>query len=244
MFGFDREVDKGVRIGAAGGYDHTSLSTFNGINANGETNSMRFAIYGSKAFEHNITLDAQIGYALHMIDGDRFESNTGTTATNFHHANEVSTGFQVSKKFNVSGFTFKPKAGINYAHVDEDGYIETGAGLFNATIASKSINSLRLSTGFGISHHMKPRDGFAFTPEVHIKYSYEALDSSSATSGSQRGIGFVSTGVEPSHHILTTGIGFSANLDDNLSAFGNYDVNLPTGNSFEQTFTLGMRISF
>ncbi|MBY0428788.1 MAG: autotransporter outer membrane beta-barrel domain-containing protein, partial [Alphaproteobacteria bacterium] len=234
----------GMRVGAAGGYDHTAVSTFNGVNANSQTNTMRFALYGSQQFEDAVTLDMQVGYARHMMDGDRFETNNGATARNSHLANEVSSGFQVSKTFDVHGFRVKPKLGMNYAHVEEDGYTETDAGLFNATIASKSINSLRLSTGIGVSKRMTGLNGLAFTPEARIKYSYEAWDSSVATTGSQRGIGFSSNGLAPSRHILSVGTGFSANLDDAWSAFGNYDVDMPTGNSFEQTFTAGLRMNF
>ncbi|MDX1923008.1 MAG: autotransporter outer membrane beta-barrel domain-containing protein [Alphaproteobacteria bacterium] len=243
MFGVDREVEKGLRIGAAGGYEHTSITATNSASTGGESNTGRFGLYGSKELDDNISVHARLGYALHMIDTERLETNNGLIGRSSHDGHEFSSGLQLSKKINMHGYTFTPKAGLSYVLLAEDGYTETGAGIFNATVSDKDTHSLRLITGLTVARPTTIRE-WDVTPEARIKYSYETLDAISATTGTVLGTGFSSKGVTPSSHMLAIGFGTSVKLDETVDAFGSYDVNLPTGNTFEQTFALGVKMKF
>lgn len=244
MFGMDRAVAKGLRIGAAGGYDYTHFTAANAANTDGESNTIRFALYGGKVMENGMEADAQIGYALHKISANRFEPNNSLIAKSEHDAHEISTGFQLSKPLDVNGVAVRPKAGLGFVHLAEDGYSETGAGAFNANINAQDTDSLRLYTGFSVSRAFTTDTGMVVVPETHAQYAYETLDTNNATSGSLLGTTFTSNGVKPSRSMLSVGFGASARLSNTLDAFGGYEVNLPTGNTFKQTFSAGVKFRF
>lgn len=243
MFGVDKAIEKSLKFGVAGGYEHTGITGFSANKSNAEDNAVRLSIYGSKAFEGKTSLDMQAGYALHMVDGERYDTISKATARSSHVADELSFAAQAVKKVDVEGFILAPRAGFSFIHLIEDGFVEKDAGFSNMTVDSKVADSLRFYTGAGISKAMNI-NALSITPEAHIKYSYEVIDPRVATSGTV-GLSTVTVnGVQPSRHILSLGTGFSERLDDTLDAFGNYDVNLPTGNSVEQMFALGLRYRF
>lgn len=244
MFGADRALSKDVLLGAAGGYEHTTFTTHSGVANDGHTNTVRFALYGRKTLDNAIALDAQAGYALHMIESERFVAAAAATATGEHDAHEFSAGAQASKALNAGRFTITPRAGLNFVHVMEDDYTETGAGTSNLTVAEKDTSSLRLFTGLSASTPFMVREGFHFTPEARVKYSYEAIDDSRNAQVTMTGTGFTIQGLRPTRHTLSLGTGFTTKIVDELEAFGSYDVNLRTGNSFDQTFAAGMTFRF
>jgi fibronectin-binding autotransporter adhesin len=58
------------------------------------------------------------------------------------------------------------------------------------------------------------------------------------------GTNFVARGVKPSRDMLTAGLGVTMRAQENLLLYANYDVNLPTGNTSNQTVSAGLRIRF
>lgn len=244
MFGADRALSKDMLLGAAGGYEHTTFTTHSGVANDGTTNTVRFALYGRKTLDNAIALDAQAGYALHMIESERFVAAAAATATGEHDAHEFSVGAQASKMLNAGRFTITPRAGLNFVHLMEDDYTETGAGTSNLSVSEKDTSSLRLFTGLSASTPFMVREGFHFTPEARIKYSYEAIDDSRNANVTMTGTGFTVQGLRPTRHTLSLGTGFTTKIVDELEAFGSYDVNLRTGNSFDQTFAAGMKYRF
>lgn len=243
MFGADREVERGLRIGAAGGYEHTSLDATNSTSTGSENNTVRFALYGSKEFDDDIAVHGRVGYALHMMETTRLETNNGLVAGSEHDGHEFSSGVQADKKIKAQNYVLTPKAGLSYVYLAEDAYTETGAGVFNAVVSDKDTHSLRVFTGLSAARTIKTHD-MLVTPEARVKYSYETLDTIATARGTVLGSAFSSKGVEPSRHMLSVGFGTAVKIDETLDAFGSYDATLPTGNVFEQTFAAGLKVKF
>ncbi|MDX1922849.1 MAG: autotransporter domain-containing protein [Alphaproteobacteria bacterium] len=244
MFGADKAISKTLRIGAAGGYEHTDVDGFTVTKSEGAADTMRVALYGRQMVFDEIALDGQAGYALHMFDNQRFVGITGTDATSNHHGHEFSGAFQGSKDFRAAGFKLTPRAGLHFTHLYEDAFSESGAGAFNATFAEHDTDSLQLFTSFTAVAPTKDIEGYFVTPEAHIKYSYEALDASRKANGTARGVAFSASGVAAAKNTLSLGTSASVKLDDIVDGFISYDVRLPVSTMFDQTFALGVKIKF
>lgn len=244
LFGVDQAISKTLRIGAAGGYEHTDVDGFTATKSNGAADTMRFALYGRQMVFDDIALDGQAGYALHMFDNERFVAATGTDATSDHDGHEFSGTLQGSKNFHASGFKLTPRAGVHYTHLYEEDFSETGAGAFNATFAEHDTDSVQLFTGFTAVAPTQDVEGYRVTPEAHIKYSYEVLDTSRKANGTVGAATFSATGISAAKNTLSLGTSARVKLDDIVDGFVSYDVNLPTSTNFDQTFALGVKVRF
>ncbi len=242
MFGMDREVEKDLRIGAAGGYEHTGITGYTATRSNGEANTVRFALYGSKGW-NDITLDGQMGYAHHDIENAR-TITPALTANSNHVAHEISAGMQVSKRLKLNGFGITPRVGANYAYVYEDAFSETNAGISNISVAARANNLLRLYTGLNFTAPTRKIGEYAFTPNARVKYSYDVFNASNNTQATIIGTAASLQGVSAARHALAVGVGFDLKLNETFSAFGSYDMTTPIGNRFDQTFVAGLRFSF
>lgn len=58
------------------------------------------------------------------------------------------------------------------------------------------------------------------------------------------GSNFNLNGVSSGAHHLSFGTGLNVRVDDDLEAFGQYDVTVPVDNVFEQSFSAGMKLKF
>ncbi|MDX1923082.1 MAG: autotransporter domain-containing protein [Alphaproteobacteria bacterium] len=242
MFGVDRKIEKGLRFGAAGGYEHTGLTGYAATRSEGEANTVRFALYGSKVWD-DIALDGQMGYAHHDIDNARYIA-PAIAANSNHAAHELSTGLHVSKRMKLNGFGITPRVGANYAYVYEDAFSESGAGISNISVASRANNLLRLYTGLNFTAPAKKIGEYAFIPNARVKYSYDVFDASNNTQATIIGVAASLQGVSAARHTLTLGMGFDVTLDETFSAFATYDVGAPIGNRFDQTFAAGLKFTF
>lgn len=242
MFGMDREIGKDLRFGAAGGYEHTGITGYSATRSDGEANTVRFALYGSKAWD-DMSFDGQVGYAHHDIDNDRYISPT-LTASSSHVAHEISAGAQLSKRLKFNGFGITPRVGGNYAYVFEDAFSETNAGISNISVAARANNLLRLYAGLNFTAPTKKIGEYAFTPNARIKYSYDVFNASNNTQATIIGTATSLQGVSSARHALAFGVGFDVKLDETFTAFGSYDMTAPIDNRFDQTFVAGLRFSF
>jgi outer membrane autotransporter protein len=244
MFGADKEIDAGMIFGAAGGYEHTGSTLYNASNVGSELNTLRFALYGGKKWDDGYALNLHAGYALHLIETERFDTTANATARGSHDGHELSTGLQASQKMELEGFDITPKLGMNYTYLYEDAFTETGAAAQNLSAQDKETNSLRLFTEMSVARPVHNLSGLSFTPEARVRYSYETLDALTSTSATYNGANVNLSGVRPSRSLLTFGTGITAKLDEALEGFANYDMTAPIGNVFIHSFEAGVKMKF
>ena len=201
------------------------------------------AVYGGKQVA-GFNLNAQAGYAFHINESERFVPANSLTAIGDFTAHEFSTGLQASRKIAVGEFNVMPQMGLSYLHLSEDGFTETGAGTLNVSVSEKDTHSMRLFTGTTISQKFVSAAGYTFIPEFRAKYSYEALDNGSKANTTLLGTSFSFTGATPSRHTVSLGGGLTTQFDDQLDAYITYDADLPTSNSFSQSFAAGVKYRF
>jgi fibronectin-binding autotransporter adhesin len=245
LAGYDWPVLPNVYLGVAGGYLHSNIdehSTSNGTEGSARLNAYGGLIVGPSLFS------LTTGYA-----NDRFVTNRGFagvgTANEQHSGNEATAAGQWSLPLPMQGYgggiaTVTPKAGIQYLHLSEDAFSETGASGFDLANSGHGTDSLQPYVGAALAQKFVTDSGSQITPEVRLGYAYEVYDSRLLTVTSVSGTAFPVEGVKPSRDQLTAGIGLTMTAGPNLSLYADYDAILPTGNTTEQTIQAGLRLKF
>lgn len=241
--GVDRKLFKNVIVGFGGGYDHIDLSENTTVTSRGTADTARVFIYGATKVDR-FTLGGNFGYAHGWVDTERFVSGSGTNATANYGQDVLTASLQASTSEAFGHYTVTPKAGLNFSGVFEDRFTETGAPGFNLTVKNKFTPSVRPFIGASVARAFAFENGMIVTPEMRARYSHEMIGPSRHSYVTVGGTDFTIDGVNPSADTVSLGVGFTAKLNDTIDAFGNYDVNLPTGTTLDHVVSAGAKIRF
>ena len=245
LAGFDRPVADNIYLGIAGGYLHSSVTESS--LSSGTADTGRLAVYGG-AFLGPSLITATAGYAHDWIDTSR--SLIPGTAIQHHSANEGTAAAQWSLPLQIQGLgqglaTLTPKAGIQFLHLGESGFTETGASGFDLSAAGRGTDSLQPFVALALSQKFVTADGTLITPELRLGYDREALAGTRAlTVATVSGAFFPVASVKPSKNIMTAGTGLALQAGPALSLYATYDAVLPVGNTTGHTVQAGMRLKF
>jgi len=245
LAGFDRRIAPDLYLGLAGGYEHSDLSEHSA--ASGQVDSGRVAVYGGGWLGPTL-LTSTAGYAYDRIATDRNISAVGTAAQ-AHDGHEFSMAGQWSLPTPVASIVgtavITPKIGVQFLHLTEDGFKETGAGGFDVSSRGHDTDSVQPYLGLAAAEKFLTTDGSEVTPEIRLGYSREMLDTSRIiTLAAIDGTAFVARGAKPSRDMLIAGVGVTLRARDNIFLYANYDGILPTGNTSDHTVSAGLRVRF
>lgn len=241
--GVDRKLFKNVIVGFGGGYDHVDLSENTAVTSRGTADTARVFIYGATKLDR-FTLGGNVGYAHGWVDTARYVSGSGTNATANYGQDVLSASLQASTTHELGRYVVTPKAGLNFSGVFEDRFTETGAPGFNLTVKEKFTPSVRPFIGASVARAFAFDNGMIVRPEMRARYSHEMVGPSRHSYVTVGGSDFTIDGVNPSPDSVSLGVGFTAKLNDTIDAFGNYDVNLPTGTTLDHIVSAGAKIRF
>jgi len=236
-----------ISISASPAYLHSNVDERN-TGSSGLADTARLAVYGG-AFVGPSLLTGTAGWAHDRIETDRPFAGVGTANEN-HNGNEATVAGQWSLPLQVSGFgqgvaTLTPKTGVQYLHLDENAFNETGAAGFDLSSGGHSTDSLQPFVAISASQKFVTNGGMWITPEVRLGYDREVLSGArTLTVATVTGALFPVTGVKPSKDIFTTGAGLTIDYQPNLALYATYDAIVPTGNTTDQTVEAGLRVRF
>ena len=246
LAGYDRPIAPNIYVGIAGGYTHGDVNEH--AAANGSIDTGRVALYGGGWWQQNL-FTATAGYAHDSIRTNRSFAGIGT-ASESHGGNEATVAAQWSRPLEVDGFggglaSVTPKLGVQFLHLSEDSFSESGAGGLNLASPSRSTDSFQPYVGVAASQKFVTSDGTQITPEIRLGYAREALSNSRLlTVTTVSGFTFPVVGVTPSRDNVTAGFGATMQAGPALSFYGNYDTILHTGNTTDHTVSAGLRVKF
>src|SRR5712691_3542726 len=128
LAGFDRPVAPDLYLGLAAGYVHSDLTQH--PSSSGQVDSGQVAAYGGIWLGPNL-FTGTAGYAHDRISTARGVAGIGT-ATQGHDGHEFTIAGQWSLPVPVAGIAgtalLTPKIGLQFLHLNEDGFRETGIG--------------------------------------------------------------------------------------------------------------------
>ncbi len=161
----------------------------------------------------------------------------------------------------VSHWTVGLLAGLQYVHVDVDGFNEHSGG--NNTnfcpecgpeipgpslaVDEQNLNSLRSRLGGRVNYHWWNCEGWAFAVEGRAAWQHEFLDDSRTISGTLIGEGLPSFNIRtrsPERDAALVGGGLNITFRNRYTVFGDYDAQVGQSDFLAQSIKFGGKISF
>ena len=220
----------GVTFGIAGSYASTDIDSDNANKTETEVDSWQVTAYGDYDLSKTAFLNAMVGYAYNDIESKRSNVGgvSGLTATGDNDGNQYIARVEVGNDYymnEMNGMILTPTALVNYIHVTQDDYTETGAGGANLEVDPDDINILELGLGVEASWKKEMSNGGLFEPAVHIGYRYDVIgDEAGATSSfTGGGAAFNTDGFDPAESTFNAGFGATMYNTNNWEFTGGYD---------------------
>lgn len=224
LTGFDVAWNRGHRIGLFGGYVGTGINTNDGT-ARNEMNSGQIGSYiTGRNGVHYYTIIS--GLQFDGYDSERSITPLGLTARGDYDGWQ---GFGYLERglvlYNSGRWSHQPFAGVQYVHVRQNGFTETGAGAANLSVAGVDDDSFRSLLGIRTQVRTVPNRR-NITPEFRAVWVHEFLDTNSPVVATMPigGSAFVAKGLDMGRDWALVGTGLNCNLGRGWYAQANYDA--------------------
>ncbi len=243
--GIDYQLDDNHVVGWSVAYAHTSVDLDGGA-GDGKINSLRFGPYLNYTRDA-WTFDAALTGGVHWFDQSRnvIVGGFNQTAVNDHMGYDLSVHGTLGYEIDMDPWKLTPSFTLQYVHMMEDGYSETGGGAANLTVNDTTYNSLRSILGVRLGRTFDWMN-IKVTPEVWAGWAFELLneqhDIVSGFSGGS-GPGFNTRIDGGDRHSAIIGAGAAALLRDDLSVHLRYEADVASSNQ-THTFWAGFEWRF
>jgi outer membrane autotransporter protein len=227
--GADKPFSDCLRLGVAFSYAGTKVKMRDSkAGDKSDMSSYQFAMYGGYEMD-SIVVNGLVSGGFHNIKTAR-SAGLGANVTGDHDAYQFGGQAEAGYRFDLGGgFTGTPLAGLQYAHLDEDGYTEKGHASLAQIISGKKTNILK--SGIGAQLAYKGVSGnWDVMPEIHAKWVYDLLGKKPSTTAAFAGAthsSFVVTGPRPARSAVN--MGASLTMADNSKGMAvtlNYDAEM------------------
>ncbi len=246
QMGADYRITPHFLVGALFGYGHTDADLDNiGSNASVDTYSPGvYASYSDSGWYAN----ALASYGFSDYDQDRkvqvgaFNGTAHSSPTGDQIVGNLDGGYD----FHRGNWTFGPTLGLQYVHLDVDGYNETGVSGANLDVNDNQADSLRSRLGGRVSYAIQD-GGMTFTPHFSASWQHEFLDQSRGITSQFDGLGagsFVVNTVNPSRDSALLDTGVDVQIDQTWTVFADYSVQAGQDNYFGQSVQAGVKVGF
>jgi outer membrane autotransporter protein len=185
--------------------------------------------------------------------GYGFDEYKSTRAINFPGTSEIATSrtsgnqwfadIRGGRDFNMGMVSLTPFAGIQVSGWNTDGFTETGAGDFNATVGSQSARSLRSQLGI--------RSALNFTvgtvmlsPHVSATWVHELDNDARSIKGAFGNLDYTVETRDPQEDSVRLGAGIAAGLTNGLTFYANYSAASGSTNRTIGEWRAGLSIDF
>ena len=201
------EQESHWRIGAALGLSYADAEGDNG-SSDSETTGFHVGVYGGLAngpweFDGSLQLAyLQQEQARHRVAGI---GAINQTANSSYDSVAAEANARVGHAFDLIDVTLTPFVSAEARIMRIDGYSETGAGVFNLTVASDTIAQLEVGPGLRIERTLSTGENWEFVGSLDAAYSYVLGDHSPTSQATLLGRTINSTRVDLGRHVATLG---------------------------------------
>ncbi len=230
--GLDYRVRPDLLVGLGAGYSHDNADV-GGPGANGKVDAYQVGGYGGYV-NGPWHLDGILSYGYLHSDTTRF-INVGTInqqAGGSYDGGVFSLSTEGGYAFKFDWLTAEPSLGLNYAHLWQDSFSETGTASdgnnYGLNVNSMDMNSVRSTLGVRLGAQLGQPDGVQFIPAAHALWEHEFADryadvNASFVGGSST---FDTHGVELGADTALLGGGLTVAFNKTIQGFVNYDAEL------------------
>ncbi len=246
QLGADYQLTPHVIVGGLFGFSHTSGTLDNlGSKATVDTYSPGvYASYSDSGWYANAL--ATYGFGDYSQNRNIAIGAFNGTANSSPGGGQVVANLDGGYDFHRGPWTFGPTLGLQYVHLNVDGYTETGLPGANLTVNSNEADSLRSRLGGDVRYSIQGA-GVLFTPHLSASWQHEFFDSSQGITAGFAGAGpgtFVTNTPNASRDSALAGAGLDVQLDKTWTVFADYTAQVGQSNYFGQSIQGGVKIGF
>lgn len=236
--GVDMDSKTALKWGAALAYARSQVKS-NSVTAaqRANVNMLQFIGYGTYQLTESTDIRFQADAGRNATKGQRTIAFTSTVAASQYDSNAVHLGVALDRHFALGPRTrFTPSLQLDYTHVRDDAYTETGAGLLNLQVQERSANALDL--GFITQWRHDYNESTAVLADAGLTYDLRNSTARiTAAYAGAPGASFVTEGIRPGAwgtrlglgmvHQARSGLEFTTRVDGEYrKGFRNHSVSL------------------
>jgi uncharacterized protein with beta-barrel porin domain len=243
ILGYDHHFGKNITVGVTGAYSHGRVEGNEGYSQT-DIDTMNLGLYASYDPQGGFYAEGNLGLGFTWNDeseelfGDRYRNGEYDT-TSFQVGGNVGYAFLLPSAFRVI-----PTVGMQFIHVNQDDYQQTGNGL-PMWRDSVSANYLEIPFAMRVNKTFDLGDGISLTPELRAAWILEAKkdDVTVRTGYVGSGESVMLLGANTGRNRGLIGAGMKARFNNSVDAF--VDYNLEFRNKYlNHNIMAGMGLSF
>jgi outer membrane autotransporter protein len=224
--GIDSEnLVPGALVGVSFSYANSDVESENANTTDTDVDSYQLSLYGSKDLNDGMYVSGMVGYARNNIDQTRNNvGGTGLTANADFDADQYMAYAEFGKDYAMNGMTLTPKVLANYAHMNFDGYTETGTSGANQTVSTDDMDVLELGLGVTAAWDLDDNMGNSIRPSLTAEYRYDVIGDEVQTTSNFTGGGasFQSEGFDAAQSSFLIGTGVQYDMNDTVTVSADY----------------------
>ena len=230
--GFDYRLSSELLLGLAVGYSHNNADV-GGPGASGNVDAIQIAAYGGY-LSGPWRLDGIFSYGFLQTSTKR-QINVGPIhqqAEGSYDGGVFSVSAEGGYAFEFGKVTLEPTLGVNYAHLSQNSFNETGTANdgnnYGLNVRDVGMDSFRSAAGLRLAAKLGKKDGVKFIPELRVAWEHEFADNTAdVTARFVGGSGdFNTRGVELGSDTGVAALGLTVVFNKAIQASVDYDARM------------------
>ncbi|MBW3541919.1 MAG: autotransporter outer membrane beta-barrel domain-containing protein [Planctomycetes bacterium] len=227
LFGVEALLDRCTTVGLLAGYAHIDTST-DSRSDEADIDSYQVGAYARHACGNHYLLGLA-AYGYDDIESSRRIAFGGIarTASAEFHGHQAMAYLEGGLTLNARSVLVQPLAGVQYVHLYQNDFTESGAGALDLSVDSTDADSLRPFIGARVSRPFYTSSCVLVVPEVRAQWMREVLEDNQVVRSALVGApanSFSARGVDLGRNFGLFGGGVTAWLNSGLSVFADYDL--------------------
>ena len=248
LVGIDGKAGEHAVIGAFGAYNNSAVD-LGSDGSHATIDSYTGGLYGAY-HQDGFYVNSLAAYTRNNYSSSRnivFPGMAGTAAGSTN-GNQYSANIDGGYDWHLTDrVTAGPLAGVQYVHVDVNGFDESGASTDDLAINGESLNSLQSRVGGRIDYHLLTQANSSAALELYAAWQHEYLNDSRAIGATFEGTGLAPFSVQtasPKRDAAVVGAAVNFTFHNRLTLFADYELQFWNQSNFNQSINGGAKISW
>ena len=241
--GADYRLTPNFLIGLVAGYAHTDV-TLGTTNSSATVDSYSPGIYAAYA-NNGWYANFQGRYSYNSYTEARNIGFLGQTANGAPTGNEGVADLDGGYEFHSGALTYGPLAGVQYTHLTVNHFDETGS-VGDLSVQEDQSDSLRSRLGASLRYAICTQT-MCLTPHLSAAWQHEFMDQSRGITSAFSDFGggsFIVRTPTTSQDSALVDAGLDAQINKNVTVFGDYLLQAGQDNYFGQEVQAGVKVNF
>lgn len=225
IIGADGSVSPAMRVGGAFAYARADINGQSNVAPqSADVDVFQLVGYGSYDLNDRTAIDFQVDVGQNNNKGRRQIAFTSSVASSNYNGQAAHVGMSLGRAYSIGSQTsLTPSVRVDYTWIKDGAYNESGAGLLNLSVNSRSTEAFVVGVDGKLAHNVNDRT----TLLANLGVGYDTINKQAAITASFAGApdaAFVTYGIDPSPWLVRGGLGAVYKIKDNLEITGRYDV--------------------